>query len=141
MISDEVKTGEVDPNLWIALEDIHDGNEKSGAVGQEVYGAGNAFGILPRHFIRITGKPFLIFSDCPISGIRKSEHSVIFHLQGDQRLSYRLRITPLDSSSEKPDLKFSIQSPLVKLHQSVDRKQDLEAFILGNETVRISWRQ
>ena len=141
MISDEVKTGEVDPNLWIALEDIHDGNEKSGAVGQEVYGAGNAFGILPRHFIRITGKPFLIFSDCPISGIRKSEHSVIFHLQGDQRLSYRLRITPLDSSSEKPDLKFSIQSPLVKLHRSVDRKQDLEAFILGNETVRISWRQ
>ncbi|QDW25114.1 hypothetical protein FFJ24_009950 [Pedobacter sp. KBS0701] len=141
MLSDEVKTGEVDRKLWIALEDLHDGVEKSGAVGQEVYGAGNAFGILPRHFIRFSDNLFLIFSDCPISGIRKSADSVIFHLQGDSRLAYRLRITPAESQGEMPIIKFVCQSPSVKLIPSKDRKQDLEAFIMGNETVRISWKK
>ena len=41
MLSEEVKTGEIDPKLWVPLEDIHDGWEKSGEVGQEVYGSGN----------------------------------------------------------------------------------------------------
>jgi len=140
MISDEVKTGEVDRKLWIALEDMHDGIEKSGAVGQEVYGAGNAFGILPRHFIRFSDKPFLIFSECPISGIRKSRDSVIFHLQGDPRLSFRLRITPVENASKKPSFEFSCQSPSLKFKPASDRKQDLEAFVLGNETVRITWK-
>ncbi|WP_316846410.1 hypothetical protein [Pedobacter psychrodurus] len=141
MLSDEVKTGEVDRKLWIALEDLHDGIEKSGAVGQEVYGAGNAFGILPRHFIRFSDNPFLIFSDCPISGIRKSPGSVIFHLQGDPRLSYRLRITPSESETKMPNIKFFCQSPSVRLTPSKDRNQDLEAFIMGNETVHISWKK
>lgn len=127
MLSDEVKTGEVDRKLWIALEDLHDGIEKSGAVGQEVYGAGNAFGILPRHFIRFNDNPFLIFSDCPISGIRKSPDSVIFHLQGDPRLAYRLRITPAESVGKIPNIKFFCQSPSVRLTTSKDRNQDLEA--------------
>lgn len=46
ILSAKVKMGEVDPNLWIALEDLHDGWEASGEVGQEVYGAGNAFHII-----------------------------------------------------------------------------------------------
>ena len=29
MLTEEVKTGEVDKNLWIALEDLHDGWEQS----------------------------------------------------------------------------------------------------------------
>ena len=39
MLKEKPKIGEVDPKLWIALEDLHDGWEQSGEVGQEVYGA------------------------------------------------------------------------------------------------------
>ncbi|RNL51685.1 hypothetical protein [Pedobacter jejuensis] len=139
MISNEVKTGEVNRNLWIALEDIHDGTEQSGAVGQEVYGAGNAFGILPRHFIRLEQEFFLFFTDCPITAIRKSKEGISFRLQGDPKLVYRLRITPVDNSEKPMKLKFTVLSPAVKLQAAKDRPQDLEAFIMGNDTVRISW--
>lgn len=141
MISEEVKTGEIDPNLWIALEDLHDGTEQSGSVEQEVYGAGNAFGILPRHFIRFEGESFLVFTDCPISGIRKSKDAVRFQLQGDPRLSYHLRITPDNGSAVPLKLRFEISSPKVKLVASKERPSDLECAIMGNETVHISWNK
>jgi hypothetical protein len=54
MLVDKPKTGETDPALWIALEYLHDGWEPSGEVGQEVYGAGIAFGLSPDS---ITGSP------------------------------------------------------------------------------------
>lgn len=139
MISDEVKTGEVNRNLWIALEDIHDGIEQSGAVGQEVYGAGNAFGILPRHFIRFEEEPFLIFIDCPVSGIRKSKNSVIFHAQGDPRILCRLRITTGEGVKMPKNLKFELSSASAELKPASDRKEDFEAFIKGGEKVKISW--
>jgi hypothetical protein len=138
MISDEVKTGEVDRNLWIALEDIHDGIEKSGAVGQEVYGAGNAFGILPRHCIKMENQPFLIFTDCPMGGIRKSENAVQFHLQGDHRIDYRLRIMPEPDSKEALSLKFKIDGQAT-FETPKDRSQDLEMFLKGDDKVRLSW--
>jgi len=139
MISDEVKTGEVDRNLWIALEDLHDGIEQSGSVGQEVYGAGNAFGILPRHFIRFENEAFLIFTDSPISGIRKSKDSVIFHLQGDERISCRLRIMPDNDLEKTLKQEFKMDLGTGKLKAAKDRKGDIEAFVKGNETVKISW--
>jgi hypothetical protein len=84
MLSDEVKTGEVDASLWIALEDMHDGWEKSGAVGQEVYGAGNAFGILPRHYMQVEGAGFMIYTDYPTYGFSPKKHQpAIFRLAGD----------------------------------------------------------
>ncbi|MCZ4222547.1 hypothetical protein [Pedobacter rhodius] len=140
MISDEVKTGEVDRKLWIALEDIHDGIEKSGAVGQEVYGAGNAFGILPRHFIKIDGEPFLVFTDCPIGRIRKSKNTVQFHLLGDTRIDYRLRIVPDNNSRNALKLNFEIKdSEAFKTPK--DRRQDLEIFLKGNKMVHLNWKK
>ena len=56
--------------VWIALEDIQDGWNKSGQVGQEVYGAGNAFGILARHYIKVPGRDFMIFTDYPAIGAK-----------------------------------------------------------------------
>ena len=61
MLSAEVKTGQVDHKLWIAIEDIHDGWEQSGTVGQEVYGAGVAFGVVPRHFYKVPNEDFIVY--------------------------------------------------------------------------------
>ena len=138
VIADEVKTGEIDRKLWIALEDIHDGTEQSGAVGQEVYGAGNAFGVLPRHSIRIDDQPFLIFVDGPIGGIRKSKNAVRFNLMADARINYRLRIIPEPDSKELLRLKFKIDGQ-GKLERPKDRSQDLEIFLKGNDKVHITW--
>jgi hypothetical protein len=40
MLVEKPNTGVIDPQRWIALEDLHDGWEACGEVGQEVYGAG-----------------------------------------------------------------------------------------------------
>lgn len=70
MLEEKPKVGELDPKLWIALEDLQDGWQKSGTVGQEVYGAGNAFGILPRHYLRVPGEEFMVYVDYPTSGFK-----------------------------------------------------------------------
>jgi hypothetical protein len=82
MLEEKAKTGEVDPKLWIALEDLQDGWLKSGTVGQEVYGAGNAFGVLPRHYLRVPGQDFMIYVDYPTSGFTAKSMPVTFRVLG-----------------------------------------------------------
>ncbi|MGN6640509.1 MAG: hypothetical protein ACTHJ8_16480, partial [Mucilaginibacter sp.] len=94
MLSEKQQTGELDAKLWIALEDLHDGWEKCGQVGQEVYGAGNAFGILPRLYYRISGDDWLICCDYPLAEYKCKGKNATFHIQGDNRLTCRLSIIP-----------------------------------------------
>jgi len=140
MISAEVKTGEVDPNLWIALEDIQDGNIQSGTVGQEVYGAGNAFGILPRHFIRIPKENFLIFTDYPITALRHGNQSVTFRLQGDERISCRLRVIPADETKNISQMSIDVMAQALQVKTVKGKKGELETFIAGDAKVLISWK-
>lgn len=138
MLSEEVKTGEVDPSLWIALEDLHDGWEKSGEVGQEVYGAGNAFGILPRHYIRIPGKEFLIFTDYPRSNTIVKKNAVSFTVLGDQRLTSKLRVISLEG---KRLPKFSVKGERQgELVPKPDDSGCIEYEVYGAQKVTISWK-
>lgn len=137
MLSDEVKTGEVDPNLWIALEDLHDGWEKSGEVGQEVYGAGNAFGILPRHYIRVPGKEFLVFTDYPRTNTIVKKDAVSFMVLGDQRLRSKIRvISPQGQKLPKFSVKGERQGELVP---KPDESGCMEYELYGAQKVKISW--
>ena len=139
MISEEVKTGEIDHKLWIALEDIQDGNIQSGTVGQEVYGAGNAFGILPRHFIRLDKEDFLIFADYPITALRHGKQSVSFRLQGDERISCRTRIVPVNGIKNLSRIDFTLVADGKELKAIRGKKGELESFVSGNAKVGISW--
>ncbi|MFA6276827.1 MAG: hypothetical protein WC622_08760 [Pedobacter sp.] len=136
MLSDNVKVGEVDNKLWVALEDLHDGWEKSGEVGQEVYGAGNAFGILPRHYHNIDEK-FKLYADYPIPFKRKtSSTSLILQLAGDERIQCRLRIIPNDVSKRKFELKLADGN---KLSSKKTREGHLEFSVNGNQQLEINW--
>jgi len=93
VMSEKPKTGELDPKLWIPLEDIYDGWEQEGQVGQEVYGAGMPFAIVARHYMKISDEKFMIFVDYPILDFSSNvKGEALFHVLGDQRLSCRLRI-------------------------------------------------
>ncbi|PWV56924.1 hypothetical protein [Chitinophaga sp. S165] len=139
MLSEEVKTGEVDPKLWVALEDIHDGWEKSGLVGQEVYGAGLAFGILPRHYLKVPDGDFLVFIDYPTA-----EHCMgnrfRFKVLGVKALSCRLRILSL---SGKPLSGLTVIAGEDK--QTIEGKMTteghLEYTIHGDQIIEINKQQ
>jgi len=140
MLSDKVKMGQVDPKLWIALEDIHDGWEKSGEVGQEVYGAGVAFGIVPRHYLQVGDEPFLIFVDYPTIKYSKKGNSFSFDVRGDSRLTCRMVIVKKDKTklpefivTQKGDGKRQeLEGKLVK--------SNMEYRVNGNQKISVSWK-
>jgi len=140
MLSDEVKTGEVDPNLWIALEDMHDGWEKSGGVGQEVYGAGNAFGILPRHYMQVPGEPFMIYTDYPTYGFSpKKSRPANFRLAGSGMLTCRLMLVKTDKE-KMPDFTVTVKDRKEKLAGKKTKDGHLEFELAGDSEIHIDWK-
>ncbi len=140
MLSDEVKMGEVDPLLWIAVEDLYDGWEKAGQVGQEVYGAGNAFGILPRHCFIVKDKRLRIFTDYPVQSFKEhNKRSVSLHTGGSNTCSCRLLV-----------LKQPRQTlPMITVASVADGKiikgrrtkaGNMEYGINGDQRISIKWK-
>jgi hypothetical protein len=139
MLAEEVKTGEVDPNLWIALEDLHDGWEKSGEVGQEVYGAGNAFGILPRHYMQVDGQPFMIYIDYPTYGFSvKKRQPAKFKLAGDGRIKCRLLLVKT-AEGKMPEFKVTLNGGKEKLTGKKTKEGHLEFELAGDSEIQINW--
>lgn len=139
MLSDEVKIGEVDPKLWIALEDLHDGWEKSGEVGQEVYGAGNAFGILPRHYLRLPGEDFMIYVDYPTSSfIGRKGKPINFTILGDSRLISRLVVVKMNDK-KLPTFTVTAKRQKQEVKGKVTGKGNIEYALNGGQSVKITW--
>ena len=138
MLEEKPKIGEVDPKLWIALEDLQDGWLKSGTVGQEVYGAGNAFGILPRHYLRIPDKEFMVYVDYPTSGYNAVKGKGInFKVLGDGRLECRLMLVKT-GRKKLPELTVSIKGREEPLKGKPVEGGNIEYIIRGNSDIRIA---
>lgn len=100
MLSKEVKTGEIQHDLWIPLEDLYTGWEASGQVGQEVYGAGIAFAVVPRQYINIE-EDLLIFVDYPIISYKKRTNTIIIHTSGNETATFNLKIIKIGERNIK----------------------------------------
>ncbi|KQS37008.1 hypothetical protein [Pedobacter sp. Leaf194] len=138
MLAKEIKTGEIDPKLWIALEDLHDGWEESGEVGQEVYGAGIAFGVIPNQYFRIKNESFILFCDYPIQKFQNRQKSISFNTGGDNRLSCRVIIL-FQETEETAQSRFEVLVRKEKVSPVKSNSDMLEYNISGNEKVKISW--
>lgn len=135
MISDEVKTGEIVKELWIPLEDLYNGWEKSGQVGQEVYGAGVGFGVLTRQFHKVKDEAFLFFTDYPLTNYKKVKNTVTFTVLGSADFECNLKIILNGKATKNITIwheKKSI-SPLKKEDNILHYK------ISGNSRIKISW--
>ena len=137
MLEEKPKVGELDRSLWIALEDLQDGWLQSGTVGQEVYGAGNAFGILPRHYIKVPGQDFMIYVDYPTSGIRSiKDKSIHFNVLGDECLTCRLMV--IKGEGKLPDFTVTV-SPNTVINGKLTKEKNMSYELKGNQRVKISW--
>jgi hypothetical protein len=137
MLSDEVKTGQVDHKLWIAIEDIQDGWEQSGTVGQEVYGAGVAFGIVPRHFYKVPGEDFVIYLDYPTSEYKSRKGSLSLKIKGDERLSCRLLVIKKDKAALPA---FTVKGNDGELKAKHRKDGHLEFTVNGNQQIKFNWK-
>jgi len=142
ILATEAKTGELDPNLWVPIEDLYDGWEKNGQVGQEVYGAGVGFGVAPRQYQRIKGETFQLYCDYPVENIKVSNYkSTTFKVLGDPRLQCRFQIV------SELKLKKSIFTVTVgtgkdeKEVKSINSSDTVIEFELsGGNAVKVKWQ-
>lgn len=142
MLSQEAKTGEIDPHLWIPLEDIHDGWEQSGEVGQEVYGAGIAFGIVPRQYFKVPGEDFMIYVDYPVFKFKVSkQNSLTLTIGGDNRLNCTfLILTAENSKKNRFNLSTSNERKEKTDIQPVgDKTGRIEFLVQGNQQLKLQW--
>ncbi|TSD62890.1 hypothetical protein FFF34_018215 [Inquilinus sp. KBS0705] len=141
MLSEEVKTGEIDPKLWVALEDIHDGWEKAGNVGQEVYGAGLCFGIVPRHYIRIPGQPFMVYIDYPTGRKEISGDTLTLSILGNKEFTCRLCVIKTDDNATLPKLTIMAGNQQDQKHidKNLPGENKTEYTIHGDQTIIIKW--
>ena len=99
MLSQKVRNGTVRRELAIPLEDLQDGLEPSGQVGQEIYGAGLALVCATRHYRRIARRPFLLFCEYPTEEIGRSR----WRVAGDPRMTCEARLIPANPNAVVPD--------------------------------------
>jgi len=91
-VTESPKTGHIAPELKIPVEDLGDGWEKVGTVGQEVYGAGIAFSTLVRSYIRVPDRGEQIYCEYPWSMLSATRDRVEMKVHGDPRLQCRVRV-------------------------------------------------
>ncbi len=139
MLEEKPKIGEVDRNLWIALEDLQDGWTKSAVVGQEVYGAGNAFGILPRHYMLVPGQEFMVYVDYPTSGFTaRKGRNIHFRVLGDSRLECRMMIVRTGKAA-LPGFSVTAGGGAGQIKGNRTEEGNMEYIIYGDQQIDISW--
>jgi hypothetical protein len=138
MISDEVKTGEIKKDLWIPLEDIHDGHEKSGSVGQEVYGAGVPFGIVPRQYHKFRDGDAILYSDYPVAHLRQLKRSVTFRIDGLPHMSCKIRILGVGKKA-LADYRVAMKTKADYIAVPHEKSEPNVYTVFGGALVSIKW--
>ncbi|MES2573776.1 MAG: hypothetical protein V4572_02430 [Bacteroidota bacterium] len=136
MIAEDTKTGEVQKDLWIPLEDMHDGWEKSGQVGQEVYGAGLPFGIIPRQYFKLKSLDAIAFIDYPVTSFRLGKKSATFHIDGNIELKARLILFGLSKAVQS---KIKVEVKNKSAYNPIKTKSSNQFEFPAGTMVRITW--
>ena len=142
VMTEKPKTGELDPKLWIPLEDIYDGWETAGQVGQEVYGAGLPFAIVPRHYGRVEEGNFMIYVSYPTSNFSIQENKAYLRIRGDARLSCHLRILPIGKKA-LPDVQIQAErkGQIETLSGRKTPEGHVEYELFGDRLVMVTWEE
>ncbi|KAF2342598.1 hypothetical protein [Flavobacterium tistrianum] len=132
MISEDVKTGEIQSDLYAPLEDLYVGWEKSGQVGQEIYGVGSAFAIVPRQYFKIESG-LTVFIDYPVISFTKRGKSAFIKLNGNKKMFCHLFIIAND---HKKPLQILQDDEVLK---PIKNTGALKYQIAGEAHIKISW--
>lgn len=91
-VAEKSRNGRVVRALAIPLEDLQDGTQQSGQVGQEIYGSGLALVCATRHYHRIAGTPLVVFCEYPMWEVGRGRLQVA----GDSDSTCTLRVLSTD---------------------------------------------
>lgn len=93
-LAQKVRNGRVVRELSLPIEDLQDGRERSGQVGQEIYGSGLAFVMTSRHYMSLGESGLVAYCDYPMYGFESGDGRAAWLIGGDPRGECTLRIMP-----------------------------------------------
>lgn len=131
------RNGAIERSLAIPLEDLQDGFEQSGQVGQEVYGAGLALVCATRHFRRLDAAGVNVFSEYPPMNVELTRNRCRFDLGGEARLCCQVRLIPTDASQRLPA--FTLRANGRRHTGSLSNEGHLVFEVPGGSDVAITW--
>ncbi len=143
VVAEKARNGAVERALAIPLEDLQDGWEQSGQVGQEVYGAGLALVYATRHYFPIDGAGCTAFSDYPIYDFRVDgeARSASWRVGGDPRCSCEVRIIPHDIEMPPLGVTLTTRAGAGEVHLRGDLTAEGHAAfsVPGGQSVELTW--
>lgn len=139
-VSTEPKEGSIEPELAIPVEDLYPSADKSGQVGQEVYGAALALILATRSYHQWDGVPFRLWCNGRLLGPEfenksEGEGTLRFSLAGVSECEYEIRILP--TSRKEARMIFSVRSSPGST-RSPDKQLRYRAN--GGQEIEINWR-
>jgi hypothetical protein len=101
-IAENPRNGRIERALSVPLEDLQDGFETSGQVGQELYGSGMPFVITARHYMQLPTEGATAFSNYPMYDFSVDDNGIAaWRAAGDPRCTAELRIF-IDAPTAEP---------------------------------------
>jgi hypothetical protein len=98
-LAPKARNGRIERALSVPIEDLQDGRALSGQVGQEVYGAGVAFVMTTRHYMRLERAGLTIFADYPMHDFSVTANGARWRSGGNADGEATLRIVPAGEST------------------------------------------
>jgi hypothetical protein len=144
VVAEKSRNGRIERALAVPIEDLHEGWEPSGQVGQEVYGAGLALVYATRHYLPLGDTGCSAFSGYPMYDFRVDEkkRSATWRAGGDPRCPAELRVIPQDPAMEPLSVTVTTRAGdvVVPLHGRLTPEGHAAFDIRGGQPVEISWR-
>lgn len=146
VIAAKSRNGRIERALSVPLEDLQDGYEESGQVGQEVYGAGMPFVYTTRHYKRVAGKDCYVYCNYPAYDFTLEaaggETRARWRMGGDPRCSCELRVIPIEPNAGAAAVAVTTTAGEVRvpLRGKLTTEGHAAFVVRGGRTVEILWK-
>ena len=141
VVAERSRNGRVERALSVPLEDVQDGWETSGQVGQELYGAGMAFVYTSRHYVPLDDSGRLVYCEYPLYDVeRDRDGTLTCRTGGDPRGSCALRIIPIRAETPPGIVEVTVRAGAVAVPQRGERTVEGHALFVLRGDQRVSIR-
>lgn len=135
-LADKPRNGRIERALAVPVEDLQDGWEQSGQVGQEIYGAGVALVYTTRHFKKLSGD-VIAFCEYPMLDVGLDARRLRFQTGGDERLRALVRLIPRDAAKKPPPMVLKVNGKAVR--GALCTRGHLCFEVPGNAAIEVRW--
>ncbi|WP_144062795.1 hypothetical protein [Sphingobacterium paucimobilis] len=132
ILATRVKTGYLDAELWMPIEDLGDGWEAVGQVGQEVYGAGFLFQLIRYHYLSLDDTSSCCYIGYPYIEIDRKDQQVKIQVLGSSDYGCIVQVYGMKSNACTITLKDGSHYDLTKDNNRLKIK--------GAQEITIKWK-